>query len=359
LNDPSKLSELGWSPHWEALYEAHAGDDSRPGRVVRVDRGSSLVATADGVLRARTSARLLKSGDGMPVVGDWVQLLSPADLDVPLVDFVLERRSAITRGDSGKTSGTQVLAANIDVVFVVHPIDEDPNLRRIERELALAWGSGALPVVVLTKSDLAEDPDETLATVESTLVGVDVFLVNAQSAESARQLLPHLSGNSTGVLIGPSGAGKSTLINSMLGEGRQATGDVREVDGKGRHTTVARELIQLPGQGIIIDTPGLRAVALTGSDEGIALAFPDIEEIAAGCRFRDCRHDQETGCAVKMAVESGALPGERLISYHKLIREAEVAAMKSDANARAAEKRKGKILAKGIREFHKRNERGD
>jgi len=178
-------------------------------------------------------------------------------------------------------------------------------------------------------------------------------MVNAKSSEDVEQLYEYIPEHSTAVLIGPSGAGKSTLINSLVGDQRLVTNAVREGDGKGRHTTVAREIVRVPGHGVIIDTPGLRAVGLTGSNEGIALVFPDIEKLAGSCRFRDCGHNAELGCAVEGAIESGALSQERLDSYHKLVREAEVAAAKSNARLRAGEKQKGKVLSKAIREFYK------
>ncbi len=360
MTDDSAYTDLGWSSHWQTLFDALGQDGLVPARVVRTDRGSSLVATPAGVVRAKPSVRLLKSGDDpadLPAVGDWVAALVSADVEIALIEAVLDRRNVITRGGSGKTSETQVLAANVDTAFVVHPIAEPPNLRRIERELSLAWDSGAAPVVVLTKADLSTDPNPSLEAVESIALGVDVLLVNALDNGSAAQLLSYITGQRTAVLIGPSGAGKSTLINAILGEQRQATHDVRTGDGKGRHTTVAREVIAINGHGVIIDTPGLRALGLTGSEEGILSVFPDIEEYANACHFRDCSHNDEPGCAVQEAVESGALPPERLANYHKLMREARVAASRSDARLRAEESRKGKVMSKMIRKFHKRRGR--
>lgn len=361
MTDASSLADLGWGPHWQALFDPHVADDVVPARVIRGDRGSSLVTTPAGVVRAKPSVRLQKAtadpGD-LPVVGDWVVVRTPEGLDVPLIDAVLERKGAIARGDSGGSSTRQVLVANIDTVFVVDPIGEGPNLRRVERELALAWSSGAVPVVVLTKADLSPDPEAARTAVVSIAPGVEVLLANSLEHESAAQLLPHVTNRRTAVLIGPSGAGKSTLINSLLGARRQATREVRESDGRGRHTTVARELIAIEDGGIIIDTPGLRALALTGSEEGIASAFADVAELAASCRYRDCRHRDEPGCAVVAAVESGTLPAQRLASFHKLVRESEVAAMKTDARLRAEEKRKWKITYKSAMDFHKRTRGG-
>jgi ribosome biogenesis GTPase len=354
------LADLGCSPRWQALFEPHAREGLVLARVVRGDRGSALVATERGVFRAKPATRLLKSAAGaadLPAVGDWVALLAPEDLDVPLIEAVLERASAITRGDAGRGADLQVLAANVDTVFVVHPIADGPNLRRIERELSLAWLAGSVPVVVLTKADLAADPEGARVAVEAVAPGADVLLVNALAGDGCEPLLRHLDGRRTAVLIGPSGAGKSTLVNALLGEQRQATRTVRVQDGRGRHTTVTRELIPARG-GVLIDTPGLRALGLTGSEEGIASAFSELEALAASCRFRDCTHHDEPGCAVAAAVAAGTLPPERLASYHKLLREAEVAAMKSDARLRAEEERKWKIIHKSVRDVYRLKGRG-
>jgi ribosome biogenesis GTPase len=359
--DSQALQEIGYSPRWQALFEPHLARGLIPARVVRSDRGSALVATADGVIRAETSAGLLKAAlgpAGLPAVGDWVAILAPDDLDVPRIEAVLARASAITRGDPGETSETQVLAANVDTVFVVHPIAEPPNLRRIERELSLAWDSGAVPVVVLTKADLSDEPESARLAVESVALGVDVLPMNALTRDGVEPLLPYISAHRTAVLIGSSGAGKSTLINTLLGEQRQATREVRVSDGRGRHTTVARELIQIPGGGVLIDTPGLRALGLTGSEEGISSAFPEIGRLAGSCRFRDCIHSDEPGCAVRAAVESGELERDRLASYHKLLREAQVAAAKTDVRLRTEEERKWKVISKAAKEFRKRGGRG-
>jgi ribosome biogenesis GTPase / thiamine phosphate phosphatase len=360
LSDIPALEALGYSPRWQALFEPHVARGLTPARVIRSDRGSALVATPAGVVRAKPSARLLRTAGGpadLPAVGDWVAALAPEDLDVPLIEAVLERTSAITRGDPGRTSDLQVLAANVDAVIVVHPIAGPPNLRRIERELSLAWTSGAVPTVVLTKADLSADPDAARAEVESVAPGVEVLTVNALAGEGVEPLLTRVSGHRTAVLIGPSGSGKSTLVNALLGEQRQATCEVRVSDGRGRHTTVARELIQVPGGGVLIDTPGLRALGLTGSEDGISSVFPDIEQLAGSCRFHDCAHEDEPGCAVRSAAESGTLPAERLASYHKLRREAQVAAMKTDARLRAEGERKWKIIRKAARALYRQSGR--
>jgi ribosome biogenesis GTPase / thiamine phosphate phosphatase len=233
LTDTSPLRALGYCPRWEALFEPYAAEALVPARVIRGDRGSLLIATPDGVVHAKPSARLLKSVSGaadLPAVGDWVAVLASGDhLDAPLIEAVLERASAIMRGDPGGTSDGQVLAANIDTVFVVHPIAGLPNLRRIERELSVAWDSGAVPVVVLTKADLSADPDAARADVQSVALGADVIVMNALAGDGIQPILEYISAHRMAVLVGPSGAGKSTLINSLLGEQRQATrGGARE-----------------------------------------------------------------------------------------------------------------------------------
>lgn len=355
MNEPSRLP--GFSPRWEALFAPHQGEHVFLARVIRADKGSVLVVCATGVQRATFSTALVKAARGpadLPAVGDWVAVFAPPDIGVPQVRAVLERSSAIARGDPGKDAVTQILAANVDVVFLVHPIDAEPNLRRIERELSLVWESGAAPVIVLTKADASSDADAAREAVETVAVGADVLVTSAVQGLGMEAVLSLIAEDRTAVLLGPSGAGKSTLINALLGEDRQATREVRASDGRGRHTTVARELIVLPGGGILIDTPGLRALALTGSEAGIATTFPEIEEAAEGCRFRDCTHKHEPGCAVRAAVESGALPAERLQSYHKLKREAEVAAAKGDARLRAEEERKWKIIHKAAKNLYKR-----
>jgi ribosome biogenesis GTPase len=361
LPDLSALQALGYSPRWQALFEPYASQGLAPARVIRGDRGSLLTATPDGVVRAKPSARLSRSVSNaadLPAVGDWVAVLVSAGLDVSYIEGVLERSSAITRGDPGKTSEVQVLAANIDTVFVVHPIVELPNLRRIERELSVAWDSGAVPVVVLTKADLSADPDAARAAVESVAIGADVLVTNALAGDGIQPIFEYISDHHTAVLVGPSGAGKSTLINSLLGEQRQATREVRVSDGRGMHTTVTRELIQMPGGGVLIDTPGLRAFGLTGSEEGITSVFPEIDLASRSCRFRDCTHKDEPGCAVRAAIESGTLPPERLASYHKLMAEAQLAAAKTDARLRAEKDRKWKIISKAAKNYRKQTGRG-
>lgn len=345
------LVPLGFTTELAAYVAAnHPG--LTPARVVRSDRGFVFVSTPDGIVLARPATRLLKQADegGMPVAGDWVVL--GGDESEPLAEAVLPRSAAIVRRDPGRAARLQVLAANVDTVLITHPLAEEPNLSRIERELALVWESGASPVVALTKADLCADAEAARLQVAEAAPGVPVYLTSALTGLGLEELGLYLAPGMTVALIGPSGSGKSTLVNALAGEDLRETREVRVSDGRGRHTTVSRELIALPGGGLIIDTPGLRAVGMWESAEGIDLAFADIAELAEGCRFRDCRHDGEPGCAVEAAVEAGELAPRRLESYREL--QAEVAHLgeQLDIRARQQRKREDKQLAKTIKRFY-------
>ena len=323
------LVPLGWDERVSALYSSVAEPHHQPARVGRVDRDRCTVLTVDGKVRA--------GADVLPVTGDWVALrLRPK----PVVDVVLPRWSSLEREG-------QLLAADIDVVFVVASLDRPLNLNRIERELVLAWDSGARPVVVLTKADASPDAGMLTKTVEARAVGVDVVTTSATSGEGIEDVLAHLRPNRSAVLLGPSGAGKSTLVNRLLRTDAQAVAEVREGDHKGRHTTSSRHLLVVPGGGVLIDTPGLRSVGLAGAEGGVALAFPDIEEIGEACRFRDCRHSGEPGCAVAAAVEEGRLDRDRVASYLKLQAELEESA--KEPWAKAADNQQARIVHRAMK----------
>lgn len=346
------LDDLGYSPSVAALIAAQPSGLT-PGRVVRSDRGFAFVQTASDLLVARSATRLVKNADdgGLPVVGDWVLL--GGDESEPLVEVVLDRMTAIARRDPGHSARMQVLAANVDTVFITHPLAEPPNLSRIERELALVWDSGAQPVIVLTKSDLSADIADAQELVLGIAFGADVLVTSVTDRAEIAGVAEYLGLGRTAALIGPSGSGKSTLVNALAGGDVQETREVRVSDGRGRHTTVSRELIVLPGGGLIIDTPGLRAVGMWDSAEGLAQAFSDIEELARECRFRDCRHEGEPGCAVEAAVTSGDLPERRLTSFREL--QAEVAHVNEQIGIRARleKKREDKLLARTIKDFYR------
>jgi ribosome biogenesis GTPase / thiamine phosphate phosphatase len=334
-----ELGALGWNPDLAAQLEP----ELVPGRVAAVHRAAFDVWTEDGSVRSRLPGRLVHEGLDV-AVGDWV------GLGDGLVRSVLPRRSAIVRNAAGLTTTAQTLAANVDVAFVVSSLGPDLEPRRIERYLVTIWESGASPEIVLTKADRMDDPWPLVAEVEAVALGVPVHVVSAVTGQGCEELRAHVAAGTTSVLLGSSGVGKSTLVNCWLGEDVMATKETREDDDEGRHTTTHRQLLVLPGGGLVIDTPGLRELQLwdVGS-AGLDATFADVEELAAGCRFGDCTHVHEPGCAVLAAVESGELPGERLHSWRKLQRELLAIAMRHDALLRKQEVRKWKLRGREAR----------
>ena len=295
------------------------------------------------VLTGDESLRVVPAA-GPVATGDWV-LVERVEDDLAVV-AILPRRSAFVRGDpmEGAARDEQVIAANVDTVFVVHALNNGPNLRRLERELVLVYDSGATPVVVLAKSDLAPEMEDAVEAVLGVAPGVDVVVTSSVSGDGVAALERYTCDGRTVALIGASGVGKSTLVNRLVGEDVQDTGDVREGDQRGRHTTTARELVVLPKGGVLVDTPGLRAVSLWDSEEGFSRAFAEIEALAEQCRFRDCAHRTEPGCAVRAAVERGDLDTDRLEHYLRLGRELDA----------TAKRRNERLASKAIREFYKR-----
>ena len=339
------LTSYGWDAGWEAEFAACAPYAERgllPGRVVRVDRGQCDVVTAGGVVRADTE--FVVPHDPMKVVctGDWA-VIDPEDCDPRYVRTLLPRRSAFVRSTSSKRSEGQVLAANVDHALIAVPLSGELDLGRIERFISLAWSSGAQPLLVLTKADLVPEAvtvAQLLADAETAAPGVRVLPVSAETGEGLDVLAAVLAGGTT-ALLGQSGAGKSTLANALLGHGAQVVQAIRDRDGKGRHTTTTRNLLPLPaasGGGVLIDTPGLRGVGLWEAEEGLGQAFSEIEELARDCRFQDCAHQAEPGCAVLAAIGDGTLPERRLDSYRKLLRENTRLAARSDARLRAEQR---------------------
>ena len=331
-----------------------------PGRIARVDGPSMLVVTHAGQLRAEPAPHLRDHPQGreaLPATGDWVAVRLDNDLPQPRLETVLPRTSALTRHRSvgqHDVGEIQVLAANIDVALVILSAAGEAskrartesarlNLRRVERVLAQVWASGAAPVIILNKGDLCPDRKAATAAVESVVRGAPVHITSALTGEGVEQIAGYAKGNKTLVLLGPSGAGKSSLANRLVGREVLETGAVRSSDDKGRHTTTARHLVQLPGGGALIDTPGLRAISMWASEEGIAQVFAEIVELAQDCRFRDCAHQGEPGCAVAAAIEAGRLDPDRLVSYRKLGRELGRQRVKTDkvARSRARQRRKG------------------
>lgn len=335
----SALAPYGWDESWAEAFAPFEADGLLPGRVVRVDRGQCDIVTADGTVRADTE--FVVPRDPMKVVctGDWVAV-DPGG-DPRYVRAYLPRRTAFVRSTSSKRSEGQILAANVDHAVVAVSLAVELDLGRVERFLALAWESGAQPVVVLTKADLVPDP-VTLAhlvqDVETSAPGVPVLTVSALHGDGL-DVLVALVGSGTSVLLGQSGAGKSTLANALVGADVMDVQAARDSDGKGRHTTTTRNLLALPSGGVLIDTPGLRGVGLFDAEAGVGQVFTEIEELAERCRFHDCAHESEPGCAVRSAVENGELPQRRLESYRKLLRENQWIVAKTDARLRAEIKR--------------------
>lgn len=318
-----------------------AAYDGEPARVVRTDRGQVTALTADGPVRAAVPA-----GTPAPVTGDWVVVAGD-----PLgVVGTAPRRGALTRprphGDRAEAAPEQVLAANVDLVALVTPVDTAPNLRRVERGVVMAYESGATPLVLATKTDRSDDLATTLATLEAACVGVEVIALSAITGDGVAVLADRLSAGQTAVLLGASGAGKSTLVNALLEQDVMATREVRG-DHKGRHTTTHRELLVVPGGGAVIDTPGLRSLTLGGDDTGRELAFPDVAELAEQCHFHDCRHETEPGCAVQQAVADGELAADRFEGWRRIRAANENAVLRSDT---AAHRRESKRLGRMYRE---------
>lgn len=333
------LTPYGWDDRAATRYASVPAGDHVPGRVVRVERGACLVQCAVG--------SRLAIADPPPAVGDWVAVRVLDDRDA-LIEVVLDRWSALSRQDPAREV-EQVLAANLDLVLIVTPADR-LHLTRVERELLVAWESGAVPVVVLTKADLVDDAAAVLASAEQRLVGADVILTSPKTGAGIDDVAGVLQPNRSAGLLGPSGAGKSSLANALLGDEALAVGDVRDHDRRGRHTTTTRQLVPVPSGGVLIDTPGLRSLPLWRGDHGLSAAFGDVEELALACRFGDCRHDREPGCAVQDAVSAGTLDAQRFRSYRKLQAEVAFAERAHDARARRAEQQRWKDITKAQRQ---------
>ncbi len=319
------IESLGWSPSLQYHLDELGRPDLVAGRVCRVDRGGQTLVCAETEITTR--------GHTDAVVGDWCALELRAD-GPAAVRAVLPRRTHLSRLTAGRRSGGQVLAANVDTAFIVTGLDEDFSVRRIERYLVLVWDGGARPALVFTKPDLCPELDARRAEAEAVAGGVASYVVNGLTGAGSADVRAAVGAGETVVLIGSSGVGKSTLINCLLGEERLRTGAVSDRDQRGQHTTTHRELVVMPGGGLLIDTPGLREVGVLASAGSVTQAFPEIEELAAGCRFNDCRHDGEPGCAVEAAAAGGELDAERLASFRSLRHEAEANARRQNEHER-------------------------
>ena len=345
------IRSYGWSDELQRDFEPHAAAGLEPARVVIQHRGGCRLATQWGEIEGVAAGRLIHEAadGGLPVAGDWVAVEPPAGDGPALIRAVLPRATAFVRWASGPRGGRQVVAANADLAFLVASLNADLNLRRLERYLATAYESGAAPVIVLTKTDLAEDLDGQVAEVAAIAFGASVLAVSALTGEGMAAFAEALPAGRTAVLLGSSGAGKSTLVNALAGRELMATAAIREDDAHGRHTTTHRELVLLPSGGLILDTPGMRELGLVDADAGLSATFEDVEDLAGQCRFSDCGHGNEPGCAVRAAINDGRLDEARWRSYGKLQAELAYERRRTDPEAAAEHRRHWAQIHKNAR----------
>lgn len=356
------LKDLGWSEVFATQIET-GSEDLIPARIAEENRELYRIFCAQGEFLAELSGKLrhaTTSRADLPAVGDWILAQPRLGENRATIHRVLPRKGKFSRKIAGRKTEEQILAANVDIVFLVSSLNRDFNPRRIERYLTLAWDSGARPVIVLNKSDLCEGAEIFRAQAEDAALGSRVILTSATRGDGLAELRSILQPALTGALLGSSGVGKSSLINAILGvtlgsaaSEPLATQAVRAADDKGRHTTTTRQLILIPGGGVLIDTPGMRELQLWDASDGISRAFTDIQELAASCKFRDCRHKNEPGCAVHAAVSTNALDEERLENFHKLEREEQFLEAKQDAALRSQRTKDLRKLMKSVNQFYK------
>jgi ribosome biogenesis GTPase len=351
------LESLGWSPFFAEAFAPYAAEGLVPGRVTREHRGIFRVQAEAGEYVAELAGRLRHEARGradLPAVGDWVALLPAAQGLRATIQAVLPRRSRFARKAAGEEHDEQVAAANVDTVFLVSGLDRDFNPRRIERYLVMAWESGARPVILLNKADLSTDPEAARREVEAIAGGVPVHVVSVREGRGLEQLEPYLRARETVALLGSSGVGKSTLLNRLSGVEKQATRAVRASDSRGRHTTSHRQIFVLPSGALMVDTPGMRELQLWEAGVGLEATFDDVDTLAAGCRFGNCAHGAEPGCAVRAALADGRLEEGRFASYLKLRDEGARVAREQDKRARSDANRKIRSVHRNARKHHPR-----
>ena len=350
----------GWNDYFGALWKGEKRENAVPARVIAQSRGVWRVAGDFGECPAEPAGKLrvaAEQGADWPAVGDWAVAEIRGQGNAALIQVVLPRRNQFVRKMAGKKIAEQVMAANVDIALLVSALDGDFNPRRVERYLAQCWESGAKPVILLNKADVCETLQTRMEEMERVAMGVPVCAVSAKSGHGFDELDKFLGRGQTVVLLGSSGVGKSTIVNRLLERAIQEVQEVRESDGRGRHTTTAREIFALPGGALLMDTPGLRELQLWDSNEGISQTFADIESLAANCRFGNCRHDGEPGCAVQAAIEDGSLDTARLENWRKLERELAFLKRKTDPDARQNEKKRTKQLMRGVNKMYRDREK--
>lgn len=355
-----QLVELGWNSFFENYFASFRAEGLLPLRIARENRGMYAAYGEAGEFSCETSGRFTHEAKGradFPAVGDWVAAAADLRGQKAVIHAVLPRKSAFSRKLAGRVTDEQIVAANIDTAFIVTGLDLNFNLRRIERYLAMAWNSGAMPVVLLNKSDICAEAEIRRIEVESIAPGVEVYALSAAENAGMESFSKYLQNGKTVAFLGSSGVGKSTIINALLGEQRLAVHEVSETGSRGRHTTTYRELIVLPGGGMVIDTPGMRELQVWGDEEGLKQAFDDIDELALRCRFRDCSHESEPGCAVREAVENGDLDPDRLESFFKLRKEFKYLADRQSMTASAVERARWKDIHKRAKDIIKNREK--
>lgn len=354
------LFRWGWNGYFEAIWRAMEREKAVPARVIAQSRGRWRVSGDFGECSAEAAGRLRLAAEGgadWPAVGDWVAAELQDQGGAAMIREVLPRRSQFVRKLAGKKIAEQVIAANVDTALLVSALDGDFNPRRVERYLVQCWDSGAKPVIVLNKADACEDVQERLQEMASVSMGVPLCVLSARTGLGFDELGKHLARGETIVLLGSSGVGKSTMVNRMMGHAMQEVRQVRQSDSRGRHTTTVRQIFALPGGALLMDTPGLRELQLWDAEEGILHAFADIDALAAQCRFTNCNHEVEPGCAVLAAILRGTVELERLENWRKLRREMEFLERKIDPAARQEEKQRIKQVMRGMRKMYREREK--
>lgn len=344
-----ELIKIGYNNKIKEQFEKAAKTNQIIGRISLEHKRMYRVWSVFGELLCEVSGKLAfdaQSREEYPAVGDWVIVSPRKEERKGTITAILPRKSKFSRKVAGNNTEEQIVAANVDTIFLVFSLNEDLNVRRLERYLTLTWESGANPVIVLTKADLAVDIKEKIMLVEGVSYGVPIVTISVVNNLGLDELQTYLLPGKTIALLGSSGVGKSTLTNYLIGFEKQEVQEIRGSDAKGRHTTTNREMVLLPNHAILIDTPGMRELQLWNSEDGISNSFSEIEQLSSSCKFRECQHEKEIGCAVKLAIEKGELKEERLQSYKKLLRELAFLERRQDKKAQSEEKKKWKNMTK-------------